>query len=873
MRVKPFSERAVSLWAFIAGLEGILTVIILTRNPSEAESIVAFGLSSQRLLIVAGCFILALFFLVIAVAHLYQSVSWNKTLNRKPDLLRYVLALTVIFEIVTFHILFLIPDYHFPKLSEYISRLKPIFLWFALVFLQTFILLTIFGYLSNVKLIYSKFNITILIILLSLGLIWGLIALTGIGVTPDEFYWNVAGVPLLSWQVWVAIGITLFVWFLISKLTNKKQFSKFTSFTIFIGIWVITAVVWIKTPMTPTFNAPGPYLPSNEFYPFVDAALFDLGAQSALYGKGIFYGAFNDRSLLSGFLAITHMFFGQSYSKVVGVQSAIYAVFPALLYLVGKKLHSNAAGVFVAILAIFKGTNSIFGGKFISTSHPKLMLTEFPTGIILILFSLFLVLWLYGKGSKKYYLAGMGASIGTGILLRHNAFFLFPAFFALGIAIWKWRWKHALRDTTLVLGAFFITISPWMWRNQRVAGEPFFFLAQFNRVIEERYLPQSHIEQNKTVSNYTPRALTNRTLTSRTEKTNLIELNQYHFIPKHFMHNLITSVLVLPPSPVLDDLRRAVEKYPYWGRIENMDVGDISVPLGIFLALNLTVLSIGFGASWKRIGKISLTPLVVFLFYSLANAFARTSGGRYVVPIDWVIYLYFAIGLVEILQFSITTLGFQTYTFFELKDVKYSSDHPSQKIDWKKTGLITLPFFLLVSTLPLIEFTSPGAKSPDSPELLIQQLDKTFFFETSGLSRSEVEDFLGNPEALILSGRGLYPRYYSYDQGEPILPNQITPYTSREFPRLVFTLLLPNGEKPIWLPFEDPKLRFPDAAEVIVAGCRVNQSNILVSYLNYIDAVFVVILDDPMEIHVRSPEAPLTCPLRTPVCDNNHNCK
>jgi hypothetical protein len=135
-----------------------------------------------------------------------------------------------------------------------------------------------------------------------------------------------------------------------------------------------------------------------------------------------------------------------------------------------------------------------------------------------------------------------------------------------------------------------------------------------------------------------------------------------------------------------------------------------------------------------------------------------------------------------------------------------------------------------------------------------------------------VERFLENPGAVLISGRGFYPRYYSYDQGEPILPSQITVYTPREFPRLVFTLLLPNTEMPVLLPIDKPRLYFPDATEVIVGGCQVGQSIVLASYLNYIDAAFVAILDGTETVHFRIPEAPLVCPLREPVCDNNRNC-
>jgi hypothetical protein len=605
-----------------------------------------------------------------------------------------------------------------------------------------------------------------------------------------------------------------------------------------------------------------------------------------------------DRGLLSGFLALIHRIFGQDYSVVAGVQSAVYAVFPALLYLLGKKVNSASAGIMIATLAILKVSNAITAGRLIGTSHPKLLLTEIPTGIVLVLVSLFLVKWLGENHSKASNLAGVGASIGIGVLLRHNVLFMFPAMILMGFVLWRQHLKLAIRDTFLVIVAFFITISPWMWRNQRVAGEPLFFLAHFNRVIEERYQLEGLLEQKSAVLNNFPVAM--ETLISPAGKGNTkslskklarggplaagdgsgsnfrIEINasvleQYQFIPKHFVHNIITSVLILPPSPVIDDMRHVLDGYPYWGRMGNATLADISALMGIFLAANLLLLSIGIGTAWKRVKFAAFVPLIVFLFYNLANAFARTSGGRYIVPADWVIYFYYAIGLVEIVRFCIAAMGFQTNGFFE-KFGQDSQNHGQAELNWGKAGLVTLPFFLIVAMLPIVEFASPGGKPPESTESLLIRLDENSFFNQSGFSRQELEGFLENPDALLISGRGFYPRYYSYEEGEPFLPDNITPYTAREFPRLVFTLLLDSMDRPVVLPFDDPGMHFPDAAEVIVGGCQVGQSTVLASYLNYIDAAFVVILDDPSSIYVRSPGAPLACPLREPVCDNNHFC-
>lgn len=873
MTYKPISNRALSLWAFVAGFEGIVTAFFLVREPSEVERALAFGLSAERLLIVISVLLLALFLVVVAVAHFYRRISWNETINTSPKTVRYVLTGVFILELLILHILFLIPDYHFPVLSGYLSRLKPAMIWLALIFAQTFIFLACFGALSLESIKDYRGSKSTILTILWVGIIWGFVATTGIGIIPDDYYWNVAGVPLLAGQVWIAVGVTIIGWFLHGRFLAGKSLVQTASIMIFIGIWIIAAIVWINIPLGPTFNAPGPYLPTREFYPFVDAAFYDLGAQSAVYGKGLFFGNFMDRGLLSGFLALIHKLFGQNYLTVVGVQSAVFAIFPGLLYLLGEKLHSKSAGVMAATLAILKVANMITGGKFIGTSHPKLMLTEFPTGIVLAFVSIFLVKWLLEGNSKAYNLASVGAAIGVGILLRHNVFFMFPVVFMMGIVIWRQHWKLALRDVFFIAAAFFITISPWMWRNQRVAGEPFFFLLHFDRVIDERYQPQSNFEQVLPVSNIPSRSLQVRASISQTTASDMLDLNQYQFIPRHFVHNIIASVLILPPSPVLDDFRHVIDQYPYWGRMGNASLGDISTSMGLFLAANLVILSLGFGSAWKRVGFVALVPLAVFLFYNLASAFARTSGGRYIVPVDWVIYFYYAISLTEIIRFCISAIGFQAADFFGASSA-HKNEGGDEKLNWGKAGLSVLPFFLVVAMLPIIEFASPGAKPLEKKEALIQRLDELSFFDSSGLLQLEVEEFLKNPDALIISGRGFYPRYYSYNQGESILPGQITPYTPREFPRLVFTLLLPDTNKTVLLPIDDPRLNFPDAAEVIVGGCQVSQTqgDLLSTYLTYIDAAFVVILDEPGEIYIRVPEAPLLCPLREPVCDNNRNC-
>ena len=65
-------------------------------------------------------------------------------------------------------------------------------------------------------------------------------------------------------------------------------------------------------------------------------------------------------------------------------------------------------------------------------------------------------------------------------------------------------------------------------------------------------------------------------------------------------------------------------------------------------AINLLLIGMGIGWGWQRFRIAGLAPLAIALTYFLASALARTSGGRYIVPADWVIYFYYVLGLVQL---------------------------------------------------------------------------------------------------------------------------------------------------------------------------------------------------------------------------------
>ena len=95
------------------------------------------------------------------------------------------------------------------------------------------------------------------------------------------------------------------------------------------------------------------------------------------------------------------------------------------------------------------------------------------------------------------------------------------------------------------------------------------------------------------------------------------------FVPNHFFHNILTSILVLPTSPVLDDLRHTVrESFPYWDPTWR---GAFTIPSFLLFALNIFFIILGIYLAWKQWQLAGAAPLAIFMFYDLSNGFARTS--------------------------------------------------------------------------------------------------------------------------------------------------------------------------------------------------------------------------------------------------------
>jgi hypothetical protein len=243
------------------------------------------------------------------------------------------------------------------------------------------------------------------------------------------------------------------------------------------------------------------------------------------------------------------------------------------------------------------------------------------------------------------------------------------------------------------------------------------------------------------------------------------------------------------------------------------------------------------------------------MFYNVSNGFARTSGGRYIVPIDWIVTIYFLIGVFQLIVICANGLGFQWSLFSGSLEPNGARQNFAGN-RWSRIVIALSILFGVGTLIPLAErLYANRYQNFDISKALSEHETQ---ISNAGLNLQEINAFLQNPNAEISIGRALYPRYYIENEGEV----HFYPVVVMGFPRITFTLIGPKGEQGIILPGGKPRY-FPQGVDTIVLGCREQF---------YVDALAVIILDEKGAIYTRSPESSLQCPLKQPVCDNNHHC-
>ncbi len=365
-------------------------------------------------------------------------------------------------------------------------------------------------------------------------------------------------------------------------------------------------------------------------------------------------------------------------------------------------------------------------------------------------------------------------------------------------------------------------------------------------------------------------------------KTLINKGGKFYLTAHYFIHNLVTNVLILPSLPLFDFLPPAIAdgsvytKLPYWkniytGWLENLPLINI-----VGLGLNLLILSIGIGDSFRKWKLAGWVPLGILLAYHFSTALVHNSGGRHLVPVDWIIFIYFGLGLLQIANW-LTTLLINP-RFSDIFNKAFCPHEPNplneenlpakvQGAADKKmrlsiqTGIfLTLPFFLYVLAMTVLDQTTPQRYTYLNKNEVFEQLLQEDIFAYNGMDARALEKFLEDPQARAIYGMNLYPRFFWQNHGL-----DRGAYLAQPYPRLGSMMLGALGTEQVVLSLLNSPKKFPHGENVIVIGCyTIGHSQY--GDFGYIDALLVADIGNEPAIYVRSPAEPLAfkCPLPEP---------
>src|SRR6266508_653294 len=717
-----------SWFFYLCALEGAAAIAALFLIPSEGGR-----LSFARLALIS-------FIAAICVAWIYLGLRNPHVLDHifKPVYLRRrgaVAAYTCVLLFLTFGSLLFLLRYLNPEssLSAY-QRLSPL-LWYLLILsiqLSFYLLLLYKGFhpetlLSNKQLYLSTLFAFCLLLLLFL-----IIAFTRLGLTPDPAYWGEPGVPMLGWGFILAlIGGLCVLWITFNASTR--------SINLFLPlvIYLFAISVWLSVPTDVVANSF--YMPINpptfQPFPYSDAGYYDQMAQSLLIGHP-YQGQIPTRPLYIFLLTVLHLLFGENYRNIIVGQTVVLGTIPVVFYYLGKKLHSQVAGVMIALFFIFRELTTLMVSSNTRVSNTKMLLVDLPTLLLLILACLFTLRWLEQKDSKNALMAG--GTFGLLLLLRTQSMLVLPLILLAALFVFGWKNKSFYLQASVFILGLIITITPWLIHNYLQTGQLAFDASFQYKVIASQYSYSGNLDIEN--YNFEGKGL-GQVLTEFAIKDPAFV---FGFISNHFLATQVNGLLALPLIKPYNGLFEPVNLYwmDWDGRLEWYNL--------LLVGFYLVVISFGLGSAWKRWRWIGLLPLAFSLGYSIATAIGRFSGWRYDLPADWIWYFYFGIGFAELLLQAALVFGAKVEQVFRAERrenvtvVRTQTKRPFQEIDFLAI------LFAFIGAFPwLIE----NIGSPPYPDQSQANLEAKITSLANAPTIDEVSNFASQPEVFMQMGR------------------------------------------------------------------------------------------------------------------------
>ncbi len=769
---------------FVAALEAGAAFVALALVPSER------GFSLARLGVLG---LLAL----LCLAAAYGAGRPPKLVDRlvRPAFALGGFAVAFLLAVGLFLLRYLSPEQTLP----YYARLSPL-LWYAFVAaieLGLCILVAACGFrpaaVRSETITWRAAGIA----LVTLLVVFAFVAITRIGLTPDSAYWGEPGVPVLGWQLFLALASAAAFAFLGARLRSAPRAGLFLA----VGVWALAVIIWLSVPNSVMKNSfYGPIdPPTNQSLPNSDAGYYDSMAHSLLIGYP-YQGDIPTRPLYITLLAALHLAVGERYNLIVAGQTLLLALIPVVLFLVGSRLHSRTAGLFAALFAIFREWNSLLISSQTRVSNTKTLLVDLPTLLLLLVACLFAVRWVQRRGRLDALLSG--GLLGLLLLLRTQTMLLIPA--VLLVALLAYGLRN--REWPAAFGFFFVglaaAVAPWLVHNYLRTGAITFDAPFEYQVIASQYKYTGNLDLGAV--DLQGKGLLGLLTMFALKDPGFVA----GFIGGHFFETLVDSVLALPMMARYDGLLAPLNLY--W---MNWPAG-VDPANAALIVPYLAIIALGIGAAWRRLRWAGLVPLACALAYAFANGIGRFSGWRYDLPADWVAYFYVAIGTAE--AFHMLALLFGSKVAVQAAAEPSASMPRLLRRRYVAAALVTLA---IIGALPWFAegMATPRYAGDDLPALMNKITSSAVTGELQ-VQKSQIEALVADPQATLQIGRVLYPRFLLRDKG--LASSHPWPaYAVRDFPRVGF-LLLNQSRHDAVMQVSAADSQFAQGSDAVILGCQ-----------------------------------------------------
>lgn len=704
----------------------------------------------------------------------------------------------------------------------------------------------------NLKSIVKDENIKALIPFSILSLIWILILIMGVGYQNRHHsrgYFSPASVPLIGFQV-----VTLLAIFFVSHKGSQWLFQRYPKLSSWfrldiinlVLIWGVTFLLWSSVPVDPNYFLDAPQPPNQEFYLLSDSLEYEIEAMSLLAGKG--FSKFVVHPIYVLFYGLLHFLAGDNYLDVVIWQVAMLSAIPVMLYLITKTMRNHLTGFFVAALVIIRERNQLLLMENISGSNVKMIMTEMPAVLCLLVFLYILIRWLRHPERRIAYPFLAGGILGISMLIRLELIAMIPVYVIAVTYLTQSDRRQWVRRVLLFMIGVLLVISPWIYRNWQKTGVV--YIDKYY-VIKSRFrdLPEKipfYREGSVRDREYVFRDVNPIPIGGASKNQAVVPVREHPVgfdhgalgdagdqrkgYLDHFANDFMQMFFIFPSShqPLLsvgdlfdtdpsggvylspngifseEYVWQYVRRLPYyWTKWQ----GELAFRSVFPVLLSMIFISLGIHKMWSKGSSPTALLILTLALYMVGYSFYGSSGGRFFQVVDWIPMIFYGAGLMVVIpSFSDSDQGERK------RHKEKEAKGPTPARGRRNLIIVGLLIFSVGLALPLFESAFPDQYT--ERELSLQLQDALADIQASHPSGGDKirEEILSSN--VLAYGKVIYPRFYP--AGERMEDNRLGKIPDYSYSRIEFYMV---GTEGTWvtIPREKP-IYIPHGSEVIVAG-------------------------------------------------------